>query len=404
MSEPRPLPSSETRSPAPGAGRRPDLDWLRVVCVQILIAFHVGMFFVPWDWHLKNPVLLPALELPMSALHATRMPLLMLIAGIGTALALGKRTLGAFARDRLARLGLPILLGLFVIVPPQVYLERIFKGQFQGSFLAWYPSVLRLVPYPAGDLSWHHLWFVAYLLAYCLLALPLLGWLSVPQGQALLQRLDRWLSKAPLLWLLFVPIAVERYLLRRFDETHALFNDPKLLLQYGLLFCYGHLLGRLRGPWEPMVRLRRLWLGLAVVLGVLAVPDWHLPASAPLFPQFLLSHAFAWSTLLAALGLARANITARPAWLARAQEVAFPLYIWHQTVILVLAYGLLRWDPALGAWSRFGLLLLGSTALSWLLALLVARVGPLRPWFGLAPFPRPEPVVRRRYPEEPAEA
>ena len=34
--------------------RRYDLDWLRVIVFALLIFYHVGMFFVPWGWHLKN--------------------------------------------------------------------------------------------------------------------------------------------------------------------------------------------------------------------------------------------------------------------------------------------------------------------------------------------------------------
>jgi len=34
--------------------RRYDIDWIRVIVFDILILYHVGMFFVPWDWDLKN--------------------------------------------------------------------------------------------------------------------------------------------------------------------------------------------------------------------------------------------------------------------------------------------------------------------------------------------------------------
>ena len=34
--------------------RRYDLDWLRVIAFSLLIFYHVGMLFVPWDFHIKN--------------------------------------------------------------------------------------------------------------------------------------------------------------------------------------------------------------------------------------------------------------------------------------------------------------------------------------------------------------
>lgn len=36
------------------ATRRYDLDWLRVICIVILLYYHVGMIYVPWDWHIKS--------------------------------------------------------------------------------------------------------------------------------------------------------------------------------------------------------------------------------------------------------------------------------------------------------------------------------------------------------------
>ncbi len=34
--------------------RRYDLDWLRVCAFGLLILYHVGMVFVPWDFHIKT--------------------------------------------------------------------------------------------------------------------------------------------------------------------------------------------------------------------------------------------------------------------------------------------------------------------------------------------------------------
>src|SRR5439155_689069 len=115
-----------------------DFDWLRVVAILLLHVFHTGMLFNTWEWHIKAPHLLPVLELPMGILHALRMPLLMVVAGAGTALALQKRSVGAFARDRVKRLLLPLAFGMFVVVPPQIYAERLFRGQFSGSYLEFW--------------------------------------------------------------------------------------------------------------------------------------------------------------------------------------------------------------------------------------------------------------------------
>jgi hypothetical protein len=70
----------------------------------------------------------------------------------------------------------PLIFGMFVIVPPQAYFEVVEKVAYQGS----YGEFMRL--YVQGyhgfcrgnDClrlpTWNHLWFVAYLWAYTMMA------------------------------------------------------------------------------------------------------------------------------------------------------------------------------------------------------------------------------------------
>ena len=68
---------------------------------------------------------------------------------------------------------------MLVLVPPQVWLERRLRGEFSGSLLAFYPHYLEGI-YPGGNLSWHHLWFLLFLLVFTLAALPLFVRLRTP--------------------------------------------------------------------------------------------------------------------------------------------------------------------------------------------------------------------------------
>ena len=89
--------------------RRHDLDWLRVIVFGLLIFYHVGMFFVPWGWHIKNNVIYEWFAVPMYFLNQWRIPILFVISGMGTYYALGKRSRKQFSRERLRRLGFPLL-------------------------------------------------------------------------------------------------------------------------------------------------------------------------------------------------------------------------------------------------------------------------------------------------------
>lgn len=372
------------------ATRRPDLDFLRVACILLLHLYHSARMFNADDpWHVKAPVLLPILNGPMDVLHLVRMPLLMLIAGMATAFALRKRGVGTFAWDRAKRLLWPLVFGMLVIVPPQIWVERVWKGEYTGSYLAFWPSVLQGVPYPKGSLSWHHLWFVAYLFVFCMAALPLFAWFRGERGKAVLSRLEGFLARGANLWWVALAIFGGRFVLRRFPETHDLLHDPKNLVFYGGLFLAGHLMGRLPRLAGRLAELRQ-W-NLLVALGLLAVllPPGELP-----FPlEHGAIYGFIWSSLCAALGYAHARIKAAKPWLVRAQSRAYPFYILHQSVIVVLGFWMLRWN--LGPWIFFAALTLLSFLVTAALCELAAAVSWLRPCLGMGPKAAP---LRRRGP------
>ncbi|MFP2930362.1 acyltransferase family protein [Pyxidicoccus sp. 3LG] len=380
---------STTALPHPTDEHRPDLDWLRVVAILLLHLFHTGMMFNTWDWHVKSAQALPELEPVMEVMHHLRMPLLMFISGVGTALALRRRTLSGFAKDRAKRLLWPVVFGIFVVVPPQIYVERLFRGQFQGGYADFYPSVFDFVPYPAGSFSWHHLWFVVYLFAYCVLALPLFAALATARGQAFLSRAEAWLCRGWNVAWLFLPLTLNAVLLHRYPTTHALFDDPRTFGHYGLLFLLGHLLGRCPRSWDALVERRRVLLGVSAVIFIIMVPD----SEFPLVWEELGAQAALWLFILTALAWARVHLRVRRPWLKYAQELSYPFYILHQTVIIVVGYALLA--APVGPWALFGLVLTASFAVTWGLTEAVARVSWLRPCFGLKPRSAPALAPRR---------
>jgi hypothetical protein len=362
------------------ATRRPDVDGLRVACILLLHLYHSGrMFNVNDPWHVKSPNLLPWLNGPMDLLHMVRMPLLMLIAGMAAAFALRKRSVAAFAWDRVKRLLLPLVFGMLVIVPPQIWVERVWKGQYQGSFWSFWPSVFQGVPYPKGNLSWHHLWFVAYLFVFCMTALPLFRWFHGAQGGRALSRVEAFLVHGANLWWLALPIMGGRFLLRNHRETNDLIHDPKSLVFYGGLFLAGFLMGRLPGLDHRLVALRRWHLGLALVTLVGVRFADHLPAAL----QYLAYYSAIWASLCAALGYGRRFITRSTPQLHHAQSLAYPFYIFHQSVIVVLGWWMLRFH--LPPWTFLGLLTAGSFLITWGLCEGVAQLRWLRPCLGMGP-------------------
>ena len=350
------------------------LDWLRVLAILLLLFFHTGMLFVGWGWHITNAETIPALVLPMDLAHRLRMPLLFVIAGAGMWFALRRRSGGELIRERTLRLLVPVIFGMFVIVPPQVYIERIAHGDWHGGYLAFLTErVFQFVPYPAGNFSWHHLWFIVYLFAYVLLLTPLLSW---------------WRKRPALrpgLWLyaLALPLAINEALLKPlFPVSHNLISDWYNFIHYLLLTVYGILLASMSGAWDWLAEKRRvsLVLGLAMLGGVALLEAGIVARDTP--ADAVIANLFTWFWLLVFIGYGRRYLGFENRLLRWARDASYPIYILHQTVIIVIAWFVIRqpWQP----WTKYGIVL-GATLLICvaLYEFLLRRFAPLRLAFGI---------------------
>src|SRR5699024_7100952 len=108
---------------------------------------------------------------------------------------LARRYPRAFVIERVRHILLPLVGGVLLLVPPQVYLERRLSGRFTGSFLEFYPHFFDGL-YPRGNFAWHHLWFLGYLFVFSVAALPLFEWLRRNRGRRGWDRLTA-LAAAP---------------------------------------------------------------------------------------------------------------------------------------------------------------------------------------------------------------
>ena len=358
-----------------------------------MLLVHVVEVFNPWDeWHIVNAER-SRLAGEIAVLAAPWvMPLVMLLAGVGAAISLRSRSNGTYVRERAVRLLLPLALGVVTMVPPQVYLERRLRGQFTGSFLEFYPHFFEGI-YPRGNFSWHHLWFLAHLFAYSVVALPLFRYLSGPRGARVLGFLAR-LCAAPggILWLA-VPLILERNLLwGLFPERHMLTMDWSNHALLFVAYVYGFFLAN--SPWLADA-IDAQWPRAAVVAALgtalLMIGTWNglVPARIP--PPYTVQYlAFwtlygicAWAWMVALLGSARRWFDRPRPLLDHARRLGYGLYVIHQPIIVAVAYVVVQWHvPVL---LKFVATLAVSTAGTIALAEIVARFGTTRVLLGLNP-------------------
>ena len=132
-----------------------DLDWLRVIAFGILIYFHAAVAFLPQGIPMiLNEQSSVVMQYLVSFLHEFRLGLLFFVSGIGTAFALRSRDRRSYFAERTRRLIVPLLFGLLVVVPPMVYLEKLYIGEIFDDFWQFYPSLFDGSNLAAATVDW----------------------------------------------------------------------------------------------------------------------------------------------------------------------------------------------------------------------------------------------------------
>ena len=382
------------------------LDWLRIGAFAILILYHIGMVFVPWGFHAK----LAAeqwVTVPMMLSNPWRLSLLFVVSGYASR-ALFVRHPGPwpFVRNRTARLLIPLVFGMAVIVPPQPWVELTTQHGYQGGFLPfWASEYFRFRKLAGLDLpTWNHLWFVVYLWIYTLLFTAVLA--ASPAGvRRRAQRVFDLLFGGvgalvlPMAWLMIV----SGLLFPGARETHALAGDWVAHATYFPMFVLGFAMA---GSERVIATFARWWkvtaalavVAYLVVAGVQVTFAEYRVTPRPFGTIFSLARGVeGWMAIAALIGIAENFWNRDHRWRPMLTEAVFPFYIIHQTIIVVVAYWLLLAGLPLAL--DFVIMVAATVAGCWAFYLGGRRIAWLRPLIGLrlhrrrADVPDPRPAV-----------
>lgn len=387
-------------NPAPSPPtRRYDLDWLRIIAFGLLILYHVGMFFVPWDWHVKSTQANPDPRYAMMLLNPWRLALLFFISGVAIRYLSDKLGAGRFALDRTWRLLPVIVFGVLVVVMPQTWAQLRQAGVIEEGVLAFWPRYI--VEWEIGGVevpTWNHLWYVVYLFVYCLILspfVPLMRHISNRYIARALQVLNRPVTG--LILLAAIPVlpflAYEFWLTPQFPTTHNLVWDWANHAHRFTILLIGYFVARDESFWRTTDRILPYALGYAAIFA--AVFGWALyrPDEAWAGQAWLADILFgparilyAWMVILALIGLARRYLSGDGPVRRYLTDAIFPYYILHQTITVLTGY----WIAPMGlnVWVEFAILVFVTAAGCAAGYEIVRRIPVLRPVMGLKWPPR----------------
>jgi peptidoglycan/LPS O-acetylase OafA/YrhL len=381
--------ATQTTDPKMKAERRYDLDWLRVIAILGVFLYHSGRFFTESGWHISNAESSQIAQVLKDLFDPWGMPLVFAVSGAGVALALRPDSAGKFLFDRAKRLLVPLAFGILVLAPPQLYLERLTHGEFQGSFWEYLPRYFG-GPYGVGaDFAWSgvHLWFLEYLFVYTLLWLPLFVALKRPAGQRLLAALGHISSRPGVIFLWMLPVALMLIAIDPFGMVGRGLSDDWERFLFCLPFpLVGFLIFSDSRIQLAIVHQRRAALVVTfVMIAALFVLRTVTGLGSTLVSYvliMLLASLYAWSAILTILGYGMRYLNANHRWLPEANTAVLPFYILHQPVILMIGYVVIPWSlPILVKY-----LIIAPLALVVALVLYefgIRRIRPVRFLFGM---------------------
>ena len=377
-------------SPATKPQRLYYIDWLRLVAVFLLFFFHTARIFDPMEnFYVQNDHLSSVLYyMFIASIGPWQMSLFFLLAGASTYYALRKRSGGEYSRERFKRLLIPFVFGVLVLIPPQSYLGLLNHSDYAKSFFTWFPNFFHLQTddidgYFLGGHTWGHLWFILHLFVYSLIALPLLLYFNRESGQRWAKRVVGTLTKPIVLLLLFPLLLV---LIGEFPEIVG--GNP---LFYITFFICGFIL--MSDPrFIDTVDKRKLillLLGVVPFAGIIIVSatnSWpvDMPGWANDILDGYVDGFVPWYVILAMLAYGRRLLNFTNRFLKYFAEGAYPLYILHQTVIVIIGFFVVQWGFGVGA--KYAIIVALSFAGSVLVYdILVKRTKITRFLFGMKP-------------------
>jgi len=186
--------------PAGPGHRERWVDNLRVLIIAVVVVWHTATAYLGGsDWYYMDRTtskVWSAAALPASVISLFALGPLFLVAGWFSARSLAHRGAGAFARARLLRLGVPLIVFIFLVNPLASYLGDLGRGRHAS-----------VVHYLGGVYAAGVMWFVAALLVFSL-AYALLRRVHAPPAAR------RW-SGAQVMVAAAVVIAVTAFLVWR---------------------------------------------------------------------------------------------------------------------------------------------------------------------------------------------
>lgn len=282
------------------------------------VVLHASMHLVWQDWPVVANEISPDLPYDdiVHAIHGFRMPVFFLLSGYFTAMLWQRRGKKAMVIHRLRRVGLPLLIGAFTIVPVHVLWIVYLRGD----------EINLLTPIWIFALGWifglQHLWFLWMLL----LLVGLFVGISALGIKFTDQRV--W-------WILIPLVLIPQLMMSEYtwgpDTASHLIVNPIVLAYYLCFFLFGVFM------FQTDISIDRRW----VLVLLPAIPIFYVGRIFEFTGDSIGAHVassvlqviYAWAMCFGTMGLFKIVASANRQWLRYMSDASYWIYLWHVALI-----------------------------------------------------------------------
>jgi peptidoglycan/LPS O-acetylase OafA/YrhL len=336
--------------------RMHDLDAVRAFALLLGVVFHACLSFVPIPigWAVMDVSTSPAILGFLHVSHSFRMPLFFLIAGFFGRMTLQRKGTGTFLKSRAVRLGVPFVVGWWILWP------LIISGWIMGSarmrgevevgsaLVAAFASLGQL---PKGLFVQTHLWFLYYLVLITLITVCLRGLIGLyaPVNSTFEQlgdKLSGCLSKPWGVLMVALPTALVLLFMRVWGmdtPDKSLVPHIPVLLVYGGAFQIGWVLNRTPDVLNQWIRPGWIrWSLLSLGLGCsLWLSQYQADPSHPHLQLFRLGFVASYALMMWTLVFLTIGLFKR--WMSRSRtcvryiaDASYWIYLLHLPIVVWL--------------------------------------------------------------------
>lgn len=366
------------------------IDWLRVIAFGLLFVFHSFRLFDTYPWHLKNAETSISINYIIEFMHSWRMYIIFLVSGAGTYFAM-KSKRENFLNGRIKRLIIPYIFGVFILIPPQKFLEAIQQSGFEGNYLNF------LIQLPQGlinenfgwNLIWtgylgYHIWYLVYLFVQTILFLPLFK-LFLKNKNKVCEQSDKLFHSFYTFWYIIIPFVLLEFLLRPLFPQYLNWADFATFSLYFLLGFILQINQKIilfieKNAYKFLLIAISCWSVYLInktALDNISIPEYTLNY----FLSIILKNLNSISWVLTFIGLGKKFLDFNHRYLNDLNQGILPFYILHQTVIIIFGFFVVKWD--LSMMEKFLIIFTSSFFVTIGLYQIIRRNNMMRFFFGM---------------------